>query len=113
DCVPCRVKGIHFINEPFYISLFFNIIKGFISEKLRKRIHLHGANKESLHQHIPADILPEELGGNLGPVAPLVNDFNKAVLSSETRFEKLIKYGFHEARIQHIKRQNSNAAFFK
>ncbi|GFT47706.1 alpha-tocopherol transfer protein-like [Nephila pilipes] len=113
DCIPCRVKGIHFINEPFYISFIFNIIKGFLSEKIRKRIHLHGTNQESLHQHIPADILPEELGGNLGQVALLANDFNKAIISAETMFEKLIKYGFHEKRILHIKRQNSNAAFFK
>ncbi|GFT12683.1 alpha-tocopherol transfer protein-like [Nephila pilipes] len=113
DCVPCRVKGIHFFNEPFYISFVFNIVKGFLSEKLRKRIHLHGANQESLHRHIPADILPEELGGNLGPVAVLANDFGKTIMSEETLFEKIIKYGFHEKRIQHIKKQNSNAAFFK
>ncbi|GFU39081.1 alpha-tocopherol transfer protein-like [Nephila pilipes] len=113
DCFPCRVKGIHFFNEPIYISMILNLLKRFLSEKLCKRIHLHGTNQESLHQHVPADILPEELGGNLGPVALLANDFSKTIISAETMFEKLIKYGFHEKRILHIKRQNSNAAFFK
>lgn len=32
------------------------------------QLHFHGEDLESLHQHIPAEELPEELGGSKGPL---------------------------------------------
>lgn len=32
------------------------------------QLHFHGEDLQSLHQHIPAEELPEELGGSQGPL---------------------------------------------
>ncbi|GFQ68762.1 alpha-tocopherol transfer protein-like protein [Trichonephila clavata] len=111
DCVPGRIQAIHFWNQPFYFGFILNIFKALVSDKISKRIHCHGANHKSLHQHVPADILPEELGGNLGPLAPLANDFRNKIMSIEASIEKMNTYGFSEKKIKHFKRQDSKSAF--
>ncbi|GFU77248.1 uncharacterized protein TNCV_4126251 [Trichonephila clavipes] len=111
DCVPGRIQAIHFWDQPFYFSFLLNIFKALVSEKISKRILCHGNNLNSLHQYVPADILPEELGGNLGPLTPLANDFKNKIMSSEASIEKMNKYGFSEKRIKHFKRQDSKSVF--
>ena len=41
------------------------MIKPFLSEQVRNSIHFHDS-LETLHQHVPKDILPTELGGSSG-----------------------------------------------
>ncbi|PRD22797.1 UNVERIFIED_CONTAM: Retinaldehyde-binding protein 1 [Trichonephila clavipes] len=38
DVVPCRINGVHFVNEPFYFGATYNVIKPFFSKKLRERV---------------------------------------------------------------------------
>ncbi|CAL1275138.1 unnamed protein product [Larinioides sclopetarius] len=111
DCVPCRAKGFHVVHEPFFINIIFNIVKSFLSEKLMKRIFFHGNNLKSLHQHIPASILPAELGGEIGPLNSHVKNMCNNLLDRENSYEKMNKYGFHEKKIQHLKKQNTRSAF--
>ncbi|KAJ8679443.1 hypothetical protein QAD02_015230 [Eretmocerus hayati] len=63
---PARFKAIHFLSPPLYVTATLALIKPFLDEKTRKKIYLHGNNLSSLHQHLPLDILPSELGGT-GP----------------------------------------------
>ena len=41
------------------------MIKPFLSEQVRNSIHFHDS-LETLHQHVPKEILPTELGGSSG-----------------------------------------------
>ena len=41
------------------------MIKPFLSEQVRNSIHFHDS-LETLHQHVPKEILPTELGGPSG-----------------------------------------------
>uniref|UniRef100_T1I6K4 CRAL-TRIO domain-containing protein n=1 Tax=Rhodnius prolixus TaxID=13249 RepID=T1I6K4_RHOPR len=66
DCFPARFKGIHFINQPWYIDPIIGILKAFLKEKTKKKIYVHGNNMSTLHDHVSIDILPAELGGE-GP----------------------------------------------
>lgn len=107
DCLPCRVRGFHIVNEPFFFSVVFNIIKQFLTEKIKSRIHFHGSNLKSLHKHIPPEILPEELGGELGPMDS--TEFRHQVLNREADFERMNKYGFQEKRAHFIRKKSSRA----
>ncbi|KAL1115571.1 hypothetical protein AAG570_005861 [Ranatra chinensis] len=70
DCFPARFKGVHFINQPWYIDPVIAILKAFLKEKTKKKIYVHGNNLSTLHDHIARDILPTELGGEAPPFNP-------------------------------------------
>ncbi|OXU26783.1 hypothetical protein TSAR_006491 [Trichomalopsis sarcophagae] len=63
---PARFKAIHFLSAPLYVQATLALVKPFLDEKTRNKIYLHGNNLSTLHQHLPLDILPAELGGT-GP----------------------------------------------
>ncbi|XP_078382116.1 clavesin-2-like isoform X2 [Oculina patagonica] len=64
DHYPARFVGFHFVNEPWYVKAALTLLKPFIQEKMWKRIHVHGNNMATLHDHCHQDILPAEFGGN-------------------------------------------------
>ncbi|CAB3234098.1 unnamed protein product [Arctia plantaginis] len=66
DCMPVRFKSIHFIGQPWYVETALAVIKPYLKTKTRERIVLHGNNLSTLHDALPLDILPAELGGE-GP----------------------------------------------
>ena len=63
DAFPARFKAVHLIHHPWYISIVLSVIKPFMKQKLRDRIHSHGEEYSSLHEHIDPMCLPEEFGG--------------------------------------------------
>ncbi|XP_012289206.1 alpha-tocopherol transfer protein-like [Orussus abietinus] len=64
-CVPCRLKGVHVVNQPYIFNMVFAIFKPFLQEKLRNRLHFHGTNRQTLLSHIGVTALPTKFGGNL------------------------------------------------
>jgi hypothetical protein len=67
DCFPARFAGIHFVNQPWYVEAVFKVIKPFIKEKTKNKVHMHGINLTTLHSYIHYDILPADLGGSAPP----------------------------------------------
>ena len=67
EAFPARFKGVHLINQPWYISIVMSVIKPFMKQKLRDRIHLHGTDYQSLHEHTSPDSLPIDFGGTRPP----------------------------------------------
>lgn len=67
EAFPARFKGVHLINQPWYISIVMGVIKPFMKQKLRDRIHLHGTDYQSLHEHTSPDSLPIDFGGTRPP----------------------------------------------
>lgn len=92
DCLPIRHKAVHFVNNPSIFSILFSMMKPLISSKLFNRITFHGYNLSSLHQQVPKCLLPEELGGTMGPFEN--NNFYESLLESEEHFLNAQKYGY-------------------
>lgn len=65
ESFPARFKGVHLVKQPWYISVVLSVIRPFMKQKLRERIHSHGYAFDSLHSLINSESLPEELGGSL------------------------------------------------
>ena len=42
------------------------MVKPFLNERVKKSIQFHDS-MEALHEHVPKEILPNELGGSSGP----------------------------------------------
>ncbi|XP_036333633.1 retinol-binding protein pinta-like [Rhagoletis pomonella] len=92
---PYRPKGFHFINTPSSCEKVMNIAKSMMSEKIKKRFHMH-PNLESLYKHIPKESLPAEYGGSNGTLEDGINTWEKKVLSYKEYFEEEAKYGTNE-----------------
>ncbi|XP_075406958.1 alpha-tocopherol transfer protein [Tenrec ecaudatus] len=83
DSFPLKVRGIHLINEPIVFHAVFSIIKPFLTDKIKERIHLHGIHyKPSLLQHFP-DILPVEYGGEEFSMEDICQEWTNVIMRSE------------------------------
>nr|XP_005893023.1 PREDICTED: alpha-tocopherol transfer protein [Bos mutus] len=83
DSFPLKVRGIHLINEPIIFHAVFSMIKPFLTEKIKERIHMHGDNyKQSLLQYFP-DILPLEYGGEEYSIEDICQEWANFIMKSE------------------------------
>ncbi|KAK1173854.1 alpha-tocopherol transfer protein isoform X1 [Acipenser oxyrinchus oxyrinchus] len=90
DSFPLKVRGIHLINEPIFFHPAFAVIKPFLSEKIKERIHLHGSTYEqALCHHFPKSILPPEYGGQGPTMEELCQEWLEFILQSEDQLHKL------------------------
>lgn len=65
ESVPLRVKAIHIVNQPYIFNMVFALFKPFLRDKLRSRIHFHGDDRNSLHEHLSPKCLPDCYGGHI------------------------------------------------
>ncbi|CAL1283641.1 unnamed protein product [Larinioides sclopetarius] len=92
DCLPVRHKSIHVVNNPSIFALVFSLLKPLIHKKMRDRIHFHGDNMSSLHEHVSPQVLPREYGGIQGTLQ--TEPFYASLLDSESEFLRRSKYGY-------------------
>ncbi|KAG8188110.1 hypothetical protein JTE90_029038 [Oedothorax gibbosus] len=92
DCLPVRDRAIHIIHHSSIFSILFSLIKPLLSEKVKSRIYFHGDDVNSLHKHLPPEILPEDLGGQLNNTAN--ERFYDSLLNSEDVFVARNSYGY-------------------
>ena len=69
DSFPVRFKGIHFLNEPWYLHFVLKIVKPFLKQKHRDRFVAHGSDISGLHDLINPQDLPGDFGGFQPPTA--------------------------------------------
>ncbi|XP_076375368.1 alpha-tocopherol transfer protein isoform X1 [Megalopta genalis] len=97
-CLPCRLKGIHIVNQPFIFNMVYAIFKPFLLEKTRKRIHFHGTDWKSLTSYVSAKALPTSLGGELVlPKVPLGEGICEYFCWFEKEFEASNRNGYRSA----------------
>ncbi|XP_049774273.1 clavesin-2-like isoform X1 [Schistocerca cancellata] len=92
DCFPLRLKGVHIVNAPSLFAAVFAISKPFLKEKMRQRIHVHGRNMSSLHEYVPYEILPKQLGGMVPNFN--FNSFRHKLQQNEDMIKAWNKYGY-------------------
>ncbi|XP_046395954.1 clavesin-2-like [Ischnura elegans] len=66
-CVPVHCEGIHFVSQPWYVDGALKLLRPFLTEKTREKIHVHGNNLSQLHSIVGQRHLPAELGGDEPP----------------------------------------------
>jgi len=66
EAFPCKLRRIFVISPGYFSSIFIDMVKSFVSEKIRQRITILSPDDLSpIHDEIPLDALPREFGGNL------------------------------------------------
>lgn len=73
-----RPQGIHHFHMNSTVAAVFNMFKSFMKEKMRKRLHVH-ANVDSLYEYVPKRILPQEYGGEAGPIDKITEEWKRKV----------------------------------
>jgi len=91
-CFPLRLKGIHFVRENMVVRIIHRMVQPFLKDKLLERVFFHGWNTESLTEHIPVDILPNDLGGSLSHIYN--STFIKSLIEAEEEYANNNKYGY-------------------
>ncbi|XP_062873145.1 alpha-tocopherol transfer protein isoform X2 [Trichomycterus rosablanca] len=90
DSFPLKVRGIHFINEPRFFHSVFTMIRPFLPEKIKQRIHFHGGSyMDSLVEYFPRGILPVEFGGLGLCMDELCEEWMQFILKSEDYLKNL------------------------
>ncbi|XP_077866826.1 alpha-tocopherol transfer protein-like [Saccoglossus kowalevskii] len=96
NSTPIRSKAIHYIRQPDIFDIMFSVLRPFMSEKMKKRLHFHGDEFGSLHEHVPSAILPSEFGGQLEKLDN--SEWVKKILAAEDYFIENSQYGFLKSR---------------
>lgn len=60
---PLRVHAVHVVRAPWPFRLAWRAFRPLVDGERRARLHLHGADLGTLHQHVGRDCLPVSLGG--------------------------------------------------
>jgi len=82
NAFPLRLKAIHFINPPVYLTRMITFLKMFVSNKIKNRMIIH-ETLEDLYKSIPKDILPEEYGGTCGNVVKMQADLMDYLMANQ------------------------------
>lgn len=95
---PALFKAIHVINYPKVVDIVFATFKLFLSEKLRKRVHLHGHDNKSLHKFVNPEFLPMSLGGSKSMEEIEDKILLQSMLNKEDYYKRLQHYyGYQES----------------
>ncbi|XP_017781319.1 PREDICTED: alpha-tocopherol transfer protein-like [Nicrophorus vespilloides] len=103
---PFRLKAIHFCNPPTFLDSVISLIKPTMSKELFNMIHVHQG--KSITNIIPADRLPESIGGTVS-TKELHEDFIKKLLENADYFVQDEKNCVDESKRQE---KANGSAFF-
>lgn len=88
EAAPFNIKKVHFINCSYVMDKMFALIRPLLNKELLQVIYFHTQGLESLYEHIPKALLPTDLGGELGDIREIYQQFQKMVVSK--RFVHII-----------------------
>ncbi|RXG54537.1 Alpha-tocopherol transfer protein-like [Armadillidium vulgare] len=77
EAYPMRFKSTHYINTPSTFQVILNLVRTFMKEKLKQRLHVHGNGIENLYDHISKSKLPKEYGGTNGNLKEITEYWQK------------------------------------
>ncbi|XP_035861487.1 alpha-tocopherol transfer protein isoform X2 [Sander lucioperca] len=93
DSFPLKVRGIHLVNEPMFFRPVFAMIRPFLPDKIRQRIHMHGADfHDTLRDFFSPSILPPEYGGEGPGIERACQDWTNQLLQSETLLQQIASH---------------------
>ncbi|CAH1108283.1 unnamed protein product [Psylliodes chrysocephalus] len=83
-----RMKQLHFLKPPSFISNLLAIVKNFLSAKLRERVITH-KSVESILKYVPLELLPTDYGGEEKSIKELAELWKEKMVEYKDRFEFL------------------------
>uniref|UniRef100_A0A3Q3S2J0 Tocopherol (alpha) transfer protein n=1 Tax=Mastacembelus armatus TaxID=205130 RepID=A0A3Q3S2J0_9TELE len=91
DSFPLKVRGIHLVNEPKFFRPVFAMIRPFLPDKIKQRIHMHGSDfHNTLSNIFPPAILPPEYGGEGPGIDEACYGWTNQLLQSEKLLQQIL-----------------------
>lgn len=94
--IPIRHRQINFIGLPWIMGIVFRFAKSLLSTKLRKRLFTW-TDIDKVKEFIPANILPNEYGGEGGSVEQMVEEWQKELEERREQILALESINFNDA----------------
>ncbi|KAM4728030.1 alpha-tocopherol transfer protein [Anableps anableps] len=93
DSFPLKVRGIHLVNEPMFFRPVFAMIRPFLPDKIKQRVHMHGTDfYHTLSDFFsPAD-LPPEYGGEGSGIEEVCQAWTQKLLQSENLLKQIASH---------------------
>jgi alpha-tocopherol transfer protein len=85
-----RVRQVHLVNLPSIMGILVEIAKGFLSEKLKKRLNTV-KNSDAVKNFVDLAILPKEYGGTRAEIE-MMQDFMRL----REKYEKIFSQVYHD-----------------
>uniref|UniRef100_A0A182P9H0 CRAL-TRIO domain-containing protein n=1 Tax=Anopheles epiroticus TaxID=199890 RepID=A0A182P9H0_9DIPT len=92
DLLPLKNIEFHVVNSSVFMNAAIAILYPMLSKKIKDQVRFHYSNWDSLHEYIPADILPQEYGGTGGKVFDF-KSIHGQVLDRANEFDRILTYG--------------------
>ncbi|XP_034412392.1 alpha-tocopherol transfer protein isoform X2 [Cyclopterus lumpus] len=90
DSFPLKVRGIHLVNEPMFFRPVFAMIRLFLPDKIKQRIHMHGADfHDTLSDFFSPPVLPPEYGGEGPSIEGACQGWTNQLLQSEKLLQQI------------------------
>ncbi|XP_074508496.1 alpha-tocopherol transfer protein [Sebastes fasciatus] len=90
DAFPLKVRGIHLVNQPMFFRPVFAMIRPFLPDKIKQRIHIHGADfHDTLSDFFSPPVLPPEYGGEGPGIEEACQDWTNQLLQSEKLLQQI------------------------
>ncbi|XP_072296619.1 alpha-tocopherol transfer protein [Eucyclogobius newberryi] len=90
DSFPLKVRGIHLLNGPLFFRPVLAMIRPFLPDKIRQRIHVHGSDfTDSLGDFFSAPVLPPEYGGEGPSIEEACLAWTDQLLQSESLLQRI------------------------
>ncbi|XP_077992090.1 alpha-tocopherol transfer protein-like [Glandiceps talaboti] len=93
DTIALRMKSMNVVNESGFFDAMFAIMKPFLKEKIKKRIHVLGEGMKTLRQVISSSTLPTEYGGTAPSIDDIAAKWGESVLLKENEFLQMKDFG--------------------
>lgn len=74
---PVRVQQVHVYNCTSFINRIMALIKPFLKPEVAARFQFHTPGSDTLFKFIPREMLPEEYGGDAGPISEMKKFWSK------------------------------------
>lgn len=86
DCMPLKIKGLHFINIGNVMDKILVLIKPFMKKELLEVLHTH-PTMETIYKMIPKELFPKDFPGGLAPsVETQQRNYTKCMLDNAAYF---------------------------
>ncbi|CAB1317636.1 unnamed protein product [Coregonus sp. 'balchen'] len=90
---PSLAKRISSVLTPIFFRPVFAMIRPFLPDKIKQRIHMHGSTfKETLRDFFSEDILPQEYGGSGPSMEEVCQEWTSHILQCEELLTQLSIY---------------------
>uniref|UniRef100_A0A3P9P4E4 Tocopherol (alpha) transfer protein n=1 Tax=Poecilia reticulata TaxID=8081 RepID=A0A3P9P4E4_POERE len=91
DSFPLKVRGIHLVNEPMFFRPVFAMIRPFLPDKIKQRVHMHGTDfHRTLSDFFSPDVLPPEYGGEGLGIEEVCQAWTQELFQSESLLKQIM-----------------------